>query len=82
MKIVSITEANQRFSSLIRDLEAGGEGYLIQRRGKVVVRLVPETGDKMNNPKWRAAYERMRRRMDEGYDLGGLRVTRDELYDR
>ncbi len=82
MKVVSITEANQRFSSLIRDLEAGGEGYLIQRRGKVVAKLVPGTSDKMDDPKWRAAYERMSKDFKTGVDLGGMRVDRDELYDR
>ncbi len=82
MKTVSITEANQRFSRLIQEMEAGGEGYLIQRRGKVVARLVPEPRDKMQDPEWRAAYERMMKDLEEGEDLGGLRVTRDELYER
>jgi antitoxin (DNA-binding transcriptional repressor) of toxin-antitoxin stability system len=29
MKTVSMTEANQRFSRLIREMEVSGEGYII-----------------------------------------------------
>ena len=36
----------------------------------------------MKDPEWRAAYERMMLHMEKGANLGGLRVTRDELYDR
>ncbi|HJP20829.1 MAG: type II toxin-antitoxin system Phd/YefM family antitoxin [Alphaproteobacteria bacterium] len=82
MKTVSVTEANQQFSRLIQEIERSGEGYMIQRRGKVIARLVPEVEDRMDDPAWRAAYERMMARMQEGSDLGGLRVDRDDLYDR
>lgn len=82
MKTVSMTEANQRFSRLIREMENSGEGYIIQRRGKVIARLIPASDDRMKDPEWRAAYERMMQHMEKGANLGGLRVTRDELYDR
>ena len=82
MKTVSVTEANQQFSRLIREIERDGEGYLIQRRGRVVARLIPEAVDRMDDPAWRAAFERMMARLQEGSDLGGLRVDRDDLYDR
>lgn len=46
------------------------------------MRLSPERSSRLNDPKWRAAYERMVAMLDRGFDLGGLKVNRDELYDR
>ncbi len=33
-------------------------------------------------PEWTAAYRRMMAGMEEGASLGGLRIEREELYDR
>jgi hypothetical protein len=38
--------------------------------------------DRTKDPEWQAAYERMLRLMNEGLPLGGVRVTRDEIYER
>ena len=73
--------ANQEFSRLIKEVEQG-EGFLITRRGRPIAKLVPHTADKTADPEWAAAYRRMLVRLDDGASLGGLRVRRDELYDR
>lgn len=81
MRTVSLMTANQEFSRLIRDVERG-EGVLITRRGRPIARLVPHTADKSADPEWAAAYERMMAQLKEGASLGGLKVEREELYDR
>ena len=81
MRIVSLTKANQEFSRLIKEVERG-EGFLITRRGRPVAKLVPHTADKTADPRWAMAYERMMSRLDEGASLGGLRVKRENIYDR
>ena len=81
MRTVSLMTANQQFSRLIREVE-GGEDIVITRRGRPVARLVPHREDKTADPEWAAAYERMMAHLKRGAPLGGLRVRRDELYDR
>lgn len=81
MRTVSLMTANQEFSRLIKEVEHG-EGFVITRRGRPVARLVPHTAEKSADPKWREAHRRMMARMEEGVSLGGLRIGRDELYDR
>ena len=81
MRTVSLMTANQQFSRLIREVE-GGEDIVITRRGLPVARLVPHREDKAADPRWAAAHERMMQQLEEGASLGGLRVRRDELYDR
>jgi prevent-host-death family protein len=83
MRRVSLRDANQNFARLIADVEAGDE-VVLTRRGRPVARLSPEpsTPLRKGSPEWQAAYERMMKRLNEGVDLGGLRVDRDELYDR
>ena len=78
---VSLQEANQQLSKLIASVERG-EDYVITRRGRPVARLLPHEGDKASDPKWSAAFRRMMARLEEGASLGGLRIKRDELYDR
>ena len=81
MRTVSLMTANQEFSRLIREVEHG-EGVLITRRGRPIAKLVPHRTDKTADPEWAAAYRRMMRKLEEGASLGGLKVTRDDLYDR
>jgi len=73
--------ANQDFSRLIKEVEQG-EGFVITRRGRPIAKLVPHTADRTADPEWAAAHRRMMARLDEGASLGGLRVEREELYDR
>lgn len=73
LRPVSLQEANQQFSRLIREVE-GGERFVVTRRGHPVARLVPHEVDRTGDPAWMAAYERMTRRLREGASLGGLRI--------
>ena len=81
MRTVSLMTANQEFSRLIREVERG-EGVLITRRGRPIAKLVPHGADKTADPVWAAAYRRMMAKLEEGASLGGLKIGRDELYDR
>jgi prevent-host-death family protein len=81
VRTVSLMTANQEFSKLIKEVEQG-ESFLITRRGRSIARLVPHTADKTADPDWAAAYQRMMARLEEGASLGGLKVDRDDLYDR
>ena len=81
MRTVSLMKANQEFSRLIKEVEHG-EAFLITRRGRPVARLLPHVIDKTDDPDWTAAWRRMMERLNEGASLGGLTVTREDLYDR
>jgi prevent-host-death family protein len=79
---VSAREANQQFSRILRDVEAGTE-ILVTRRGRPVARIVPAqpSGERRPTPEQEAALERTRQRLEKGWDLGGGKFNRDELYD-
>ena len=81
-RLVSAREANQQFSRLLRDVEAGAE-ILVTRRGRPVARIVPaqSPGERQLTSEQEAALERTRRRLEKGWDLGGGKFNRDELYD-
>ena len=81
MRSVPLMTANQEFSKLIKDVERGA-GFIITRRGRPIAKLVPHAADKTADPAWSAAYRRMMARLEEGASLGGLKIARDELYDR
>ncbi len=79
---VSAREANQQFARILRDVEAGTE-FLVTRRGRPVARIVPAAppGERQLTPEQEAALERTRRRLTKGWNLGGAKFNRDELYD-
>ncbi len=80
MKTVSARQANQAFSKLLADA-AAGEEIVITRRGKPVAKLgpvAPEGGEAARE----AAVRRMTRRMKRGVHLGGIKLPRDEIYQR
>jgi prevent-host-death family protein len=79
---VSAREANQQFSRILRDVEAGAE-ILVTRRGRPVARIVPAqpAGERQLTPEQEVALERTRQRLEKGWDLGGGKFNRDELYD-
>ena len=79
---IGLREANHRLAKHIKAVEEGHE-VIITRRGQPVARLTRDLGtDRTKDPEWQAAYERMLRLMNEGLPLGGVRVTRYEIYER
>ena len=81
METISLTTAKRNFSKLIRHA-ANGETFVITRYGRPVAQLTQYKLDKAVDPIRLSAYERMTANLDEGASLGGLKVTRDGLYDR
>ena len=62
VKTITLREANQAFSRVIREVEAGEE-FTITRNGEPVARLVPARRERVLTPEQLAAVERTRRRM-------------------
>ena len=81
MKTISLTTANKNFSKMIKDVEQG-EVFVITRHGRPIAKLTPHKLDKTADPEWVEAYERLMSQFEEGAHLGGLKINRDELYDR
>jgi prevent-host-death family protein len=79
-KTITLREANQAFSRVVREVEAGEE-FTITRNGEPVARLVPARRDRVLTPEQQAARARARARMEKGWHLGGERFNRNELYD-
>jgi prevent-host-death family protein len=79
---VSAREANQQFSRILRAVEAGAE-ILVTRRGQPVARIVPaqRPRERQLTPEQEAAHARSMERLRKGWDLGGGKFNRDELYD-
>lgn len=80
MKTISAREANQAFSKLLA-AAAAGEEFVITRRGTPVAKLVPVTGRDADEER-QAAGRRMMRRMRQGARLGGIKVPREQIYQR
>ena len=79
---IGLREANHHLAKHIKAVEEGHE-VIITRRGHPVARLTHELGnDRTQDPEWQAAYERMVQLMADGLSLGGVRMTRDEIYER
>jgi prevent-host-death family protein len=77
-RIVTATEANQRFSELLREVSAG-ESFTITSRGKPVAEITPPKEKKQ------ASKEELRAMLARMRELPGAISgpwTRDELYDR
>lgn len=81
MRRISLREANQRFSSCIADVESG-ESLVLLRRGKPVARIVPYSKKDDRDLEHEAAVRELASFLKKGIDLGGIRVNREELYDR
>ena len=79
MKTVSAREANQRFSKLLARA-AAGEEIVITKRGTPIARLAPVAakGRRSADDAGKLLLEFLRK----GLPLGGVRVNREEIYDR
>jgi prevent-host-death family protein len=80
---VSAREANQQFSRILREVETGAE-ILVTRRGQPVARIIsaaPPPRERQLTPEQEAAHAHSKERLRKGWDLGGGKFNRDELYD-
>ncbi|HEY2048615.1 MAG TPA: type II toxin-antitoxin system prevent-host-death family antitoxin [Caulobacteraceae bacterium] len=81
MRIVTAREANQNFSRLLTEVEAG-ETVVVTKHGRAVAELRPRSDDRTKDPVWRAAYEKMIQHMREtpetGYRVG--EITEEDKY--
>jgi prevent-host-death family protein len=80
-RTVTLREANQSFARCIREVEAGEE-LVITRNGTPVARLSPVNKRRVLSPEQQAAWERTKRRMEEGWDIGAGPLDRDALHER
>ena len=80
-EVVSIREANQHLSRYLERVEQGAE-IIITRRGKAIARVLPIEAQPHLSDAQRAARERLRKRMSDGYALGGTRIDREVLHER
>ena len=77
---MSSMTANREFTEPVRD--EGGESVAMGRRNRPATGLASRSVDKHTDPEWAAAHRRMMKRLEEGASLGGLKVEREDLYDR
>ena len=82
MKTVMVTEANQRFSKLIQEVERDGVTIRILRRDQPIAVLMPEGEDIKSIKNRTAAIFEMKRLLKKGLELGVERFDRDALHDR
>jgi prevent-host-death family protein len=84
---ISLDEARAHLVELVQAVEQG-RSFIITRDGRPLARLVPAenapvfTPQRVLTPEQKAARERARERMRKGFDLGGAKFNRDELYER
>jgi prevent-host-death family protein len=87
MKEITLREANQQFSQLVRDVEETGEGIRVLRNGKPAVEIVPSRTKKAARrltAQQEKAFDAFLRaaRENPGDSTGEPRWTRDELHER
>ena len=87
MKQVTIREANQSFSRLVREIEETGEGVLVLRNGKPAVEIVPTRARRAARTLTAAQQAAITAfleaaRSNPGNSAGQPRWTRDELHER
>jgi prevent-host-death family protein len=78
-KTISLRDANQQFAEIVRQVESG-QTYIVTRRGQPVARIEPVSKKRKLTPAQEAAWKRLRRVMEKGFNLGGEAPSRDELY--
>ena len=81
MRKVSLREANQNFASCVAEVESG-ESLILLRRGKPVARIIPFQEEMPRDPVHEAAVKNLAAFLKKGVNLGGVKVNREELYDR
>ena len=75
---ISLRDANQQFSELVRQVETTGQGFVVLRHGKPVARLLPaEDRPDRPTPEQRAALGRL---LSASWPLGIDHFDREEAY--
>ena len=87
MKQVTLREANQQFSRLVREVEETGEHVIVLRNGKPAVEIAPTSARKALRRLTREqelAFEGFMEaaRNRPGHSKGERRWSRDELHER
>lgn len=80
LKRVSLREFNRNWGEMIAAAE-NGETVELTRRGRVVARLVPAGGKRLDRRR-SAAHRELMAFLEKGIDAKIGRWTRDELYER
>ncbi|RKX75393.1 MAG: type II toxin-antitoxin system prevent-host-death family antitoxin [Spirochaetes bacterium] len=78
MKTITATEANRRFSSLLRDVSKG-EAYTVLSRGKPVATVRPVQSDDIIHF---SAKKRLLSRLKQNPATGIRNWSRNDLYDQ
>jgi prevent-host-death family protein len=78
-EMISATEANRSFSSLLRRVREEGKAFTVTSHGERVARLLPCRSDDANR---KAAREALLRRLAEQPVIDAGRWSRDDLYER
>lgn len=81
MEEVRLDELAQRLENFLKAVEEG-RSFIITRDGRPVAQLVSLGNARVLTPEQRAARKRARERMRRGFDLGGGKFVRDDLYVR
>ena len=84
MRTVTAREANQHFSKLLAEVEAG-ETVVITKHGRPGAEFKPKPPDKRDDPAWQAAQVRLGEALDEARELADPdfrlgEVTEDDRY--
>ncbi len=87
MKQVTLREANQGFSRLVREVEESGEGVLVLRNGKPAVEIVPTRAKRaarvLSSEQERAIAAFLKAaRTRPGSSAGERRWRREDLHER
>lgn len=81
MATITATEANRKFSELLRGVRRG-KTYIITSHGERVAELKPPTqSSDAEEARRRRAWESLKRRLESQPRLNLPRVTRDEMYE-
>ena len=81
-RMITAREANQHLSQYLHQVMEG-KGFVITMHGKPVACLVP--ANKSVDPhtvEQRVAWKDLKSAMKKGYDLGGKKFNREDIYDR
>jgi prevent-host-death family protein len=87
MKEITLREANQQFSRIVREVEESGEAVRVLRNGKPAVDILPARMGEMRRKlteDQRAAIDEFIRlaREEPGNSDGRPHLTRDQLHER